>query len=87
MPTCAPPTTQATISSLQYNHNNGYYYNVSKKRPFARIMDTARDALRSALPIKCLEATFLGAYLTAGWEGLDRLPVGFKSTAGGQIYK
>ena len=43
---------QKVISSLQYNHNNGYYYNVSKNRPYARIMDTARDTLRLALPIK-----------------------------------
>ena len=46
------PQMQKVISSLQYNHNNGYYYNVSKNRPYARIMDTARDTLRLALPIK-----------------------------------
>lgn len=46
---------QQVINSLQYNHTSGYFYNVSKSRPFSRIMDTAREALRVALPIKCLE--------------------------------
>jgi hypothetical protein len=49
------PPVQQVINSLQYNHTPGYYYNVSKSRPFSRIMDTAREALRMALPIKCLE--------------------------------
>lgn len=31
-----------------------------------RIMDTAKDTLTEALPIKCLEAVFLGAYLSCG---------------------
>ncbi|EFJ47788.1 hypothetical protein VOLCADRAFT_32981, partial [Volvox carteri f. nagariensis] len=78
---------QQVINSLQYNHTPGYYYNVSKSRPFSRIMDTAREALRVALPIKCLEAVFLGALLTAGWLDLDRLPLAFKSTVQGQTYR
>lgn len=47
--------TQRVIVSLQYNHIPGYLYNVSKSRPFSRIMDTARDTLKEALPIKCIE--------------------------------
>ncbi|GLC37716.1 hypothetical protein PLESTB_000805100 [Pleodorina starrii] len=78
---------QHVINSLQYNHTPGYYYNVSKSRPFSRIMETAREALRAALPIKCLEAVFLGALLTAGWTELDRLPLAFKSTVQGQTYR
>ncbi|GLI59171.1 hypothetical protein VaNZ11_000991 [Volvox africanus] len=80
-------TVQQVINSLQYNHTPGYYYNVSKSRPFSRIMDTAREALRVALPIKCLEAVFLGALMTAGWQDLDRLPLAFKSTVQGQTYR
>uniref|UniRef100_A0A7S0YJS4 Vasohibin-like protein n=1 Tax=Polytomella parva TaxID=51329 RepID=A0A7S0YJS4_9CHLO len=70
---------QRVISSLQYNHHAGYFYNVSKDRPWSRVMDTARELLATALPIKCIEAVFLGAYLTAGWLDLDRIPIGFKS--------
>ncbi len=49
-------------------------------RPFSRIMETARDCLKEALPIKCIEAVFLGTLLTAGWEGIQRLPLRFKSS-------
>ena len=59
----------------------------SKDRPFSRIMDTAREVLREALPIKCIEAVFLGALLTAGWEGVHRMPLRFKSMVNGQTYK
>ena len=75
------------IGSIQYNHSPGYMYNVSKDRPFGRLMDTAREVLREALPIKCIEAVFLGTLLTAGWEGLHRMPLGFKSTANGETYR
>eukprot|EP00798_Chlamydomonas_sp_ICE-L_P014804 gene14804-20859_t len=51
---------QKVISSIHYNHENGYMYNVSKDRHFSRIMDTSREILREALPIKCIEAVFLG---------------------------
>ena len=78
---------QKVMNSIQYNHQPGYMYNVSKDRPFSRIMDTAREVLREALPIKCIEAVFLGTLLTAGWEGLHRIPLGFKSTVNGETYR
>jgi hypothetical protein len=49
------PAMQAAISSLQYNYTPANYFNVSKRRPFRRIMDTCRDILRDGLPIKCIE--------------------------------
>ena len=82
-----PPPPQRVISNLEYNHNRGYNYNVTKDRPFSRIMDTAREVLREALPIKCIEAVFLAAYLSCGWEELDRFPVGFKSSVKNQTYR
>jgi len=80
-------SVQKVISSVEYNHSPGYFYNVSKDRPWSRVMDTAREVVREALPIKCIEAVFLGAFLTAGWEELDRYPVGFKSMVNGQTYR
>jgi hypothetical protein len=50
-------------------------------------MDTAREVLREALPIKCIEAVFLGALLTAGWEGTARMPLGFKSGVNGETHR
>ena len=73
---------------MQYNHTSAYYYNVSKKRPLPAILATAASILREPLPIKCIEAVFLGMLLTQGWEDgqLQRIPVGFKSmAANGQV--
>jgi len=78
---------QRVISSIEYNHKPGYFYNVTKDRPFCRIMDTAREVLREALPIKCIEAVFLGGLLTAGWSGVQRMPLGFKSKVNGEDYR
>jgi hypothetical protein len=40
------------------------------------------------MPIKCIEAVFLGLLLTSGWQELQRVPIGFKSCAGnGQVRK
>ncbi|GAX80038.1 hypothetical protein CEUSTIGMA_g7477.t1 [Chlamydomonas eustigma] len=80
-------SVQKVIASIEYNHSPGYFYNVSKDRPFSRIMDTAREVLREAMPIKCIEAVFLGALLTAGWEGTARMPLGLKSGVNGETYR
>ncbi|WIA10257.1 hypothetical protein OEZ85_010457 [Tetradesmus obliquus] len=81
---------QELISSLQYNHAHGYYYDVSKARPLSAILATAAGILSDPLPIKCIEAVFLGLLLTQGWgQGeLQRLPVGFKSMGPNrQVYR
>ena len=78
---------QAVISRLQYNHTPEGYFNLSKRRPFARVMDTAREILREALPIKCLEAVFLGLHLTCGMEDLLRIPVSFKTRVEGHVHR
>lgn len=47
-------------------------------------MVTARDIMRDGLPIKCIEACFLGIYLTCGYPNWKRYPVGFKTKVDGQ---
>lgn len=78
---------QGFISSLHYNHTNKTYFSVAKARPFSRIMQGAKDMVRDALPIKCVEAVFLALLLTCGWTELDRVPVGFKTCVGGRVYR
>jgi hypothetical protein len=43
--------------------------------------------LKEVLPIQCLEAVFLGAYLTAGLPEIDRFPVSFKSMTGDTVHR
>ena len=44
---------QQFINKLEYNHTNQNYFNLSKARPYSRVMDTAKKILRDCLPIKC----------------------------------
>ena len=75
---------QAFISGFAYNHTRGQYYDVNKARPLASLLATAASVVRRALPIKCVEATFLALLLTQGDEALDRVPVSFKSLVEGK---
>lgn len=44
-------------------------------------------ASQESLPIRCIEAVFLGLLLTTGWEDLLRVPVGFKTSVGRNVYR
>ena len=68
------------IDSLRYNHTGEGYFSVDKNRPLGRVLDTARSILRDALPIKCVEAVFLGLLPTDEWKDCDRVPAAFKTS-------
>ncbi|KAL0027723.1 hypothetical protein WJX77_000968 [Trebouxia sp. C0004] len=78
---------QDYITSFQYNHTATTYFDQNKQRPLCRILSTARDIVRQGLPIKCVEAVFLGLLLTSGWTDLDRVPVGYKTCVAGHVYR
>ncbi|CEG39933.1 Vasohibin [Plasmopara halstedii] len=80
-------TFQNVITSLEYNYTGTLYFDVNKNRSFKSIASTAKEILREGLPIQCLEAVFLAAYLTAGIKKLDRFPVSFKTTAGATTHR
>ena len=75
------------IEKLSYNFTGVNYFDIRKNRPMTRILETARDITRQALPIKCVEAVFLATYLTQGLRELERIPVSFKSQVDGNVYK
>ncbi|KAL3666660.1 hypothetical protein V7S43_008289 [Phytophthora oleae] len=78
---------QNLITSLEYNYTGTLYFDVNKNRSFKSIANTAKEILKEGLPIQCLEAVFLGAYLTAGFSNLDRFPISFKSKAGTSTHR
>ncbi|CAM9342891.1 unnamed protein product [Chrysoparadoxa australica] len=43
--------------------------------------------MREGLPIQCVEAVFLAAFLTCELKHWERYPVSFKSTVGDQVYR
>ena len=78
---------QAYIEKLSYNFTGVNYFDVRKHRPMGRILETGRDVTRQALPIKCVEAVFVAAYLTQGLKDIDRVPFSFRSQIDGVTYK
>ena len=78
---------QSYIEKLSYNFTGVNYFDVRKQRPLGRILETAREITRQALPIKCVEAVFVATYLTQGLKDLERVPISFKSQIDGQTYK
>ena len=83
----SPFHLQAYISSLHYNHTAANYFSVSKRRPYCLLMHTAKDMVKDALPIKCVEAVFLALLLTSSWHDLHRVPLGFKTRVGRRVYR
>jgi hypothetical protein len=47
---------QAFISAFQYNHTPSNYFNLLKRRPFARVMDTAKDIVRASTSTRHVHA-------------------------------
>jgi len=44
---------------LNYNHTGTQLFEIKKYRPLAGLMDKAKEMIKEALPIKCLEAAIL----------------------------
>lgn len=61
---------QSYIEKLSYNFTGVNYFDVRKQRPLGRILETAREITRQALPIKCVEAVFVATYLTQAASAL-----------------
>ncbi|CAB1098153.1 unnamed protein product [Ectocarpus sp. CCAP 1310/34] len=48
-----------------YNYTGEAFFVKKKDRGFRHVTSTAKQIIREALPIQCVEAVFVGAYLTA----------------------
>ena len=70
---------QDFIQKLSYNHTGTQLFEIKKSRPLSGLMDTAKEIIKEALPIKCLEAVILAIYLTNSLSNVQRFPIGFKS--------
>lgn len=77
---------QSYMLSFTYNHTGTQLFDIKKTRPFHGLMEVAKCMVREALPIKCLEATILGMYLTSELTNVNRFPIGFKSVHKGNSH-
>lgn len=59
---------QKLLSKLnqRYNYTGETFFVKKKDRGFRHVTYTAKLIIRDALPIQCVEAVYLGAFLTAG---------------------
>ncbi|XP_043929831.1 tubulinyl-Tyr carboxypeptidase 1 [Protopterus annectens] len=78
---------QRYIRELQYNHTGTQFFEIKKNRPLTGLMDIAKEMIREALPIKCLEAVILGIYLTNPIQGVERFPISFKTQFSGNVFR
>ncbi len=78
---------QNYINEFQYNFTGKLYTRPSKKGGLKHISALAKDIIAKSLPIQCIEATFLGVYLTNDMVDIERFPLFFKSGVNGHIYK
>lgn len=78
---------QKYMNELEYNHTGTQFYEIKKNRPVTGLMECAKEMIREALPIKCLEAVILGIFLTNGNLGVERFPISFKSFYNGNVYR
>ena len=80
-------STQQALNALQYNFLPSTFFSLKKNRPLHKIVSAGHEILQVALPIRCLEATFVGIALTQGFREIHRLPIAFKSRCGGKDYR
>jgi len=78
---------QSYMSGLKYNHTGTQFFEIKKARPISGLMECAKDMIKEALPIKCLEALVLGVYLTNDIHGLVRFNISFKTLFEGGVYR
>lgn len=70
---------QSFIESFEYNYTGKPFITMNRSRGMSHILSVSKQLIREAVPIQCVEAVFLGTYLTAGMEHVERVPLSFKT--------
>jgi len=73
---------QSFINAFQYNYTGKSFFkkDMRRDRGINHITNIAKDIMRQALPIQCVEALFLGIHLTNTMKNeLIRIPITFES--------
>mmetsp|Transcript_18396 Transcript_18396/g.18482 ORF Transcript_18396/g.18482 Transcript_18396/m.18482 type:complete len:289 (+) Transcript_18396:130-996(+) len=78
---------QKFIDSFEYNYTGKPFVQYTKNGGFTNIVHSAKEFMRVALPIQCVEAVFIGGYLSAGIQTVDRVPISFKTRMGDSIHR
>jgi hypothetical protein len=63
---------QRFICSFEYNYSGVPFVTLRKDRGFLNVITSAKEIIAKALPIQCIEAVFLGGYLTLDMREVRR---------------
>jgi hypothetical protein len=66
---------QQFIKCFEYNHTGTSYFKKRRDRGSHHVMLTAKEIIREALPIQCVEAVFLALFLTAGMRDVSFISI------------
>jgi len=78
---------QKYINAFEYNHTGQTFFCMKRDRGMKHVTTIAKEIMRDAFPIQCVEGVFLGTYLTAQIKSVTRIPVSFKSEVDGKVYR
>ena len=78
---------QSFISSFEYNYTGQPYIRLKRNLWMLHLTASARKLICLAYPIQCVEAVFLAVVLTSFIDGLDRIPLSFKSKLGDSVHR
>jgi hypothetical protein len=78
---------QNFISSFEYNYTGQPYIRLKRNLGMLHLTASARKLIRLAYPIQCVEAVFLAVVLTSFIEGIDRIPLSFKSKLDDSVHR
>jgi hypothetical protein len=84
---CTIENVQKYISGLKYNHFADPFYKVNKQSNVYRLSMLSKEIIKTALPIKCLEAVVLAMYLTTTLFDCTRIPMSFTSVCNGRTHR
>jgi len=70
---------QVFINSFEYNYSGMPFVPIKRMKDASHVWSVSKKLIQEALPIQCVEGVFLGTFLTAGVERLERIPISFKT--------
>merc|ERR550539_921348 len=77
---------QEYINEFEYNFTSTQLSTYQKKKTFASMVDYGMQLIKKSLPIRCLDAFILAAYLTCDIDNCIRFPLRFRSKCQNKFY-
>ena len=78
---------QTYIEEFEYNYSGKPFLKLNKAGGAKHLQTSALELIRMALPIQCVEALFIGCWLSKDMRTVDRLPLSFKSIFQGNVHR